>query len=649
MNDKRFANIIYLLVLTFAIFELVAWMPTFYIPANAKSLRSFRNDISTEFLIPYFYEKGVQFGKDIIFSYGPLGFIKYSKYHPATYHWMLLGQILLSIIFVASMWRLIPKDKGNFFTLLMGIFLCFVIMIMLVRRPFAQDSFLLSFIILSVVIFYFIEGKKISIIYVLLLFASTLTTLIKVSLFSVVFSAFFVISISEIFDKKRFPVTILLVLAAFLLFWLFSKQSLLNLFEYLKSLIHMVGGYTDAMSYGSPKGHRLIEIILYCLSGSLLIALLFFIFKPKERLLNLLPVTAIALILFVIFKHSFVRHDMHHAIEASSMLLFLLFISAAISRSLNLNGIALKIFYVYVAISIIGSLYILNKCGGIELHSQLKHLKRQIEGIKLLVQGVDFEQDFIAEREAIKKISLLPVINESVDLYPDNLSIVMGADLYYKPRPTIVSHGAYTPYLARLNSEHLKDNNAPQIILFKVETIDNRYPSIDDGISWPEIWTRYKLDEKTREYLILRRFNTPLSYSIRKINDLDAKYGDIIITPDINGLIWAEIEIKHTLIGRLMRFLFKLPHLSIKVSLNDGQEKSFRIIPEMIKTGFLLSPLVEDNREFNELMQKDQNIIRRKGVHAISLIIENWWHLSSKSSVLFSDDIKVRYYKINLQ
>lgn len=648
MNDKRFANIVYISVLTFALLELVAWMPSFYIPSDARSLSSFRIDISTEFLIPYFCEKGVQFGKDIVFSYGPLGFIKYGKYHPVTYPWMLLGQILLSIVFVTSMWRLIPKDRGNIFILLMGMFVCLVIM-MLVLRPLAQDAFLLSFTILSVVMFYFIESKKISITYVLLLVTSALTTLIKVSLFSVVFAAIFIITISEIFDKKRLPVSVLIFSAAFLLFWLVSKQSLSNLLEYPKSLGHMVEGYTDAMSYGNPEGIRLVEIILYCLSSSLMIALLFFILKPKERLLNLLAVAAIALILFVIFKHSFVRHDIHHGIEATFIIIFFLFIFVAILRSFNLKGIAVKIFYVYVAISIIASLFVLKECGGIILDRQFKHLKRQIEGIKLAVQGSEFKQRFIAEREAIKKLSCLPVVNGSVDLYPDNLSIVMGADLYYKPRPTIISHGAYTSYLARLNAEHLKDNDAPQIILFRVETIDNRYPSIDDGLSWPEIWTKYKLDEKTGEYLILRHSNTPLSYSIRKVKELDAKFGDIISTPDINGLIWVEIEIKHTLLGRLMRFLFKLPELSVKVILNDGEEKVFRIIPEMIKTGFLLSPLVENNDDFIELMKEDQHLIKRKGIYATSLMIENWWNLGSKSSLFFSDGFKVRYYEINLQ
>ena len=659
LNDKRFANIIYILVLAFALLELVAWMPTFYIPADAESLRSYGNDISTEFLLPYFYEKGVQFGKDIIFSYGPLGFIKYSKYHPSTYHWMLFGQILLSIIFVASTWRLIQKDRGNFLVLLMGMFLCLVIMIMLARRSFPLDSFLLSFIILLVISFYFVEGRKISITYLSLLFASALTTLIKVSLFSVVFTVILIISISEIFDKKRLPLSIFLFLGAFLLLWVISKQNLLNLFEYLKGLSHVVGGYTDAMSNGVVGRHRLIEIILYCLSGSLLIILLLFILKPKKRLLNLLPISAITLILFVIFKHSFVRHDTHHAPEASFMLIFFLFILVALSRGFNLKNIAVKIFYIYAAISIVAGVYILNKNIGIKYSNQLQHLKRQIEGVKLVVQGVDFKQDFVAEREAIKKLFWVPVIDESVDLYPDNLSILIGADLHYKPRPAILSLGAYTSYLARLDAEHLRDNDAPQIILFRVETIDERYPSIDDSLSWPEIWTKYRLEGKTDEadeYLILRRSSTPSSYSIVKVKELDTKFGDLISTPDINGLIWAEIEIKHTLIGRLMRYLFKLPRLYVRVNLMDGQEKRFRIIPEMVRTGFLLSPLVEDNKDFTELMKKDRNLIRRKSIQGISLMIENWGNLSSKSSVsfsessvFFSDDIKVRYYKINLQ
>jgi hypothetical protein len=341
------------------------------------------------------------------------------------------------------------------------------------------------------------------------------------------------------------------------------------------------------------------------------------------------------------------------------MLIFFLFILVALSRSFNLKNIAVKIFYIYAAISIVAGVYILNKNIGIKYSNQLGHLKRQIEGVKLVVQGVDFKQDFVAEREAIKKLFCVPVVDESVDLYPDNLSILIGADLNYKPRPAIISHGAYTSYLSRLDAEHLKDNDAPQVILFGVGAIDGRYPSIDDSLSWPEIWTKYRLEGKTDEadeYLILRRSSTPSSYSIVKVKELDTKFGDIISTPDINGLIWAEIEIKHTLMGRLMRFLFKLPRLYVRVNLTDGQEKTFRIIPEMVRTGFLLSPLVEDNKGFAELMKKDRNLIRRKGIHTISLTIEKWWNPSSKSSmsfsessVFFSDDIKVRYYEINLR
>src|SRR5260364_219639 len=63
--------------------------------------------------------------------------------------------------------------------------------------------------------------------------------------------------------------------------------------------------------------------------------------------------------------------------------------------------------------------------------------------------------------------------------------LLLTAGNLWSPRPVIQSHGAYTPKLARLNELHLLSERAPNNIVFKVEPIDGRLASLEDGLSWP--------------------------------------------------------------------------------------------------------------------------------------------------------------------
>jgi hypothetical protein len=68
-----------------------------------------------------------------------------------------------------------------------------------------------------------------------------------------------------------------------------------------------------------------------------------------------------------------------------------------------------------------------------------------------------------------------------------------------------------------------------------------------------------------------------------------------------DGLIWAEIEFKKTLAGRVRTLLYKPPLIWLNISLADGSPHRYRLIPDMAAAGFLLSPVIADNRAFATL------------------------------------------------
>jgi hypothetical protein len=61
------------------------------------------------------------------------------------------------------------------------------------------------------------------------------------------------------------------------------------------------------------------------------------------------------------------------------------------------------------------------------------------------------------------------------------------------------------------------------------------------------------------------------------------------------------MEINKTPWGSVVSTLYKPPVLTLAVSLRDGRQLCFRLIPGMVRSGFLLSPLIEENQSFVSL------------------------------------------------
>ena len=58
-----------------------------------------------------------------------------------------------------------------------------------------------------------------------------------------------------------------------------------------------------------------------------------------------------------------------------------------------------------------------------------------------------------------------------------------------------------------MNEEHLRGETAPDNILFSVDPIECRLPSLDDGPSWPALFDNYTVAKTDTDYglLYLRR------------------------------------------------------------------------------------------------------------------------------------------------
>jgi len=197
----------------------------------------------------------------------------------------------------------------------------------------------------------------------------------------------------------------------------------------------------------------------------------------------------------------------------------------------------------------------------------------------------------------------LPKLAGTTDIYPHDLAELIASGNSWSPRPVPQSYAVYSPILARLNENHLRGQQAPDNIIFRVGPfiIDERFPTLEDGLSWPTLLSHYAPFRSDAKYLYLKKRVAPAGMNRTTVLQGSYQLGEKVTLPATNPMLFAEIELPPTLWGRLSMLLFKPDPLYIEVTLVNGENKAYRFIPSMARTGFVLSPLVESTVEFAQL------------------------------------------------
>ena len=239
----------------------------------------------------------------------------------------------------------------------------------------------------------------------------------------------------------------------------------------------------------------------------------------------------------------------------------------------------------------------------------------------------------------------MPPIEGGVDVYPWNQAVLIAHDLQYDPRPVIQSYSVYAPELAELNAAHLRSAHAPDNILFDINPMNNNFPSLEDGLSWPELLTRYDVQEVTGQFVILKRSSRPREYHLSPLADVPVRLGRPVTVVTNDGPLWAELEINQTFWGAVVATLYKPPALKLTVSLQDGRQLVFQVVPGMVRSGFLLSPLIQDKASF-VLLNSPGGWRNLTGLQIKSMTI--FAATQSGSTPCYRSPLRLRLYRLDM-
>jgi hypothetical protein len=400
----------------------------------------------------------------------------------------------------------------------------------------------------------------------------------------------------------RYAVLICSYAGAFLLL---ARVMHVDIKGYIAGSLELIDAYNDAMFL--QAGHYTLFLI-----AALVIFLLVFsrwvylLIQPRLKGVErrdandpiIYGITAFGL--FILYKSGFVRMDNYHMSHFFHIAGFIVAALYVFSQPGPSRKLAAIYCWVTLGICILTS----NTIPGLEhpylsgdllRHLSIRKFGNYYRGLK------DFDGTAAAAHGPANELKKA-IGSHTADIIPTEISKLYFAGVHYDPRPVIQSYSAYNTYLDSLNSDKYLSSGAPDYVLFSLSSIDNRYAFCDESRTKMAIFSHYRITgEAAGDLLLQKKALTPL----RKEDVAFAKgqLGVNIPVDDRYDLQFSRIFVRYNLWGKIKRFLYQPPALTITLLLDNGDSVSYRAIPTLLEDGIILNKYVDILQDFQLLMQ----------------------------------------------
>lgn len=186
---------------------------------------------------------------------------------------------------------------------------------------------------------------------------------------------------------------------------------------------------------------------------------------------------------------------------------------------------------------------------------------------------------------------------ESIDAYQTDISTVLLYKLNYQPRSMFQSYQAYCPLLDAASAEYYAGHEGPRFILYSYNsTIDSTHPWMVDPLTWREIYRWYDRADESDDLMLLKRRSTPRwNDRLPPSEEFQITFGETLAIPkdDAHRLLKARIQL--TAAGKLARVLFRVVPPTIRVEYRSGMVGDYRLVWQNAASGILINDLPQDS------------------------------------------------------
>jgi hypothetical protein len=347
--------------------------------------------------------------------------------------------------------------------------------------------------------------------------------------------------------------------------------------SFLKGSSEISGGYSVAMSLAggwAPMAGGLLLLVL--------VVVLLFLDNGDRRQHVMFFGLFLAIPVLISAEHGFIRQDIHvlnyFGFLALSMGLIFLVGSYRGARALYASGVVLLTLAIWMAFAATqGMAAVLADAGGL----------RTVPLVRLIVSGE--ARGALQQRSldnCTAELRLEPEIRAIIQDAPVASTAIVyscldleGLNLRLFPVPQ--RYSAYTPYLDDLDAAWVR-TQGPQFLIADRSEIDGRQPWTDGPATWLEIYRWY--DTRllgTRSFLLQRR-PAPRFTHLESLRKWRAPLSAGLDIPPSAGPLFWKATCKLNSKGWFAKLLFGVPESTVKIAGSHDCRANVRIVPQLL-------------------------------------------------------------------
>lgn len=562
-------------------------------------------------------QKGKIFGQDLMFTYGPLGYLSF-KIPPEKAS--VLPILLLDCIAIAHLVFLLKlafdRFEGNkwLYPAFWGL------VILMPWGLFADLSFTFLYFFIFWILYAYYWNKTMGTwaalaITILLFFIKVNISLIVCFLF--LLSSLILVASTKINWKLAFIQNLLLIAGIVV----GSNLLHVDLPHYILYSLPLIDSYQDSMATIIISNK---DLALFLLIESMIFAVFCWqIFVQKAHFKHLFYLYFLLLLItFLGFKQA------HTAISNPNLFGFFLLLPMV-------NGLLFlfsnqtyqtKIGWGFVSVlflNLIATQYIRYADGNHTVTGYLSTFRAiHVNPIRYVDQlfSYSYADNFTNKPLQLPTEIKKKIGQKSVDMLHNDISYVYFNQLNYNPRPIIQTYSAYDEKLMKLNGQKYASKTAPDVVLFKLDPFREQNPFWADTDVNVELLKRYAVDQQftvgNDTLLLLTKTKSVHNYKPFVFHLSNIKQDEFIAIPQKSEPYKLVANLQYSLWGKLCRLFFQPPYMYCTVYYADGTLKDFRVVDKILKGGVLVNKRVLTQKElftfYTSKGQKNINVVGLK-------------------------------------
>jgi hypothetical protein len=522
-------------------------------------------------------ERGMHFGSDLVFTHGPLGFLKVPVlWFGGTGAAALLYLVVTRLAFCALLLIALRRSFGWLAAALLAVAIA----------PMTSDALIpLAFIASVMFVLRKDTSERSTLAFGVAAGLATATELLVKPNTGIIVGA---LSAVAVLAGSRRPVRATAAFGASLAvaglaLWVIAGERLTDLPDFVHGSLRLISGYSAAMSLDVPGRFWEYGAALVCVVAGFYAA--WVTTEAAEQRARLGVLTLWAVLSFLAFKNGFVRHDSH-------VLLFFGWLAASLpvfawgtARRANALMTLAVVFVAYLGATGSGVNDLVRPVHYADLFTtEMSDVLNSDDRDRVERQG----RQAVREADRLDRTTLRLIGDRTIHVGPNETAVAWAYGLNWRPLPIFQDYAVYTLGLDQQNVDRIESPSAPELMLLRREPgIDGRFFGFDGPATMRSILCNYSEIRRTKFWQLLAH-TTDRCGETRLVASVRLPWGRSIGVPAPSGpgrLVYVRIAGTAVQgLERIRSLLFKAHDREILFNRVDRH----RLVPGTASDGLIL-------------------------------------------------------------